>query len=323
MSSVRLAKLRLKNFKSFKQATIPFAKGFTAIAGANGTGKSNILDAILFVLGATSLKMLRASRLTDLVNRYASENYAEVELTIKDEEKNINYVISRTIDKQGKSIFRMNGKRSSLNEITSLLNELNIRPTGYNIVVQGDINRIIEMNPVQRRELIDELAGLKEFDEKKAEALKNLEKVENKIKEVKIVLNEREIRLKELEAERELAMKYQQLKKELFNCKASLLNAEIKKLEKEKEKTLAKEKKMNEKYQKPSERKEAAQKEISELENKLDEIKQKLIKSNESIYEGIGKFLEEKKSLQKVLEERIKSKEERLKAVVDEIKQIK
>ncbi len=319
MSSIKLAKLKLKNFKSFKQATIPIGSGFTAIAGANGTGKSNILDALLFVFGATSLKMLRASKLTDLVNRYANENYAEVELTIKDNERNINYVISRVIDKQGKSIFRMNGKRCSLNEIVSLLNELNIRYNGYNIVVQGDINKIIEMNPVQRRELIDELAGLKEFDEKKAEALKNLEKVENKIKEVKIVLNEREIRLKELEAEKEVAERYQQLKEELYNCKFSLLNNEIKKLENELKKISEKENKVLEKKKKFEERGEEIKREVSELEEKIEAINMELIKSGQSIYEGIGKFIEEKRLQKRILEERIKNNEDRLRIVAENI----
>ena len=69
---LQLTHLRMKNFKSFKQAQIPFADGFTAIAGANGSGKSNIMDAVLFALGEKSLKSLRAARLTDLVHSGAA-----------------------------------------------------------------------------------------------------------------------------------------------------------------------------------------------------------------------------------------------------------
>ena len=65
---IRLSKLRMKNFKSFRNASLTFTNGFTAIAGANGSGKSNVMDAVLFALGETSLKSLRAGRLTDLVN---------------------------------------------------------------------------------------------------------------------------------------------------------------------------------------------------------------------------------------------------------------
>ena len=114
----RLIKLSLKNFKSFKKAEIPISKGFTSIVGSNGSGKSNTLDALLFVLGITSLKTLRAGKLTDLVNTNAKENYAKVDLLIKDKDKQ--YEVSRMIDKQGKSIYRLDGKRTTLNEINSL-----------------------------------------------------------------------------------------------------------------------------------------------------------------------------------------------------------
>ncbi|PJA21452.1 MAG: chromosome segregation protein SMC, partial [Candidatus Diapherotrites archaeon CG_4_10_14_0_2_um_filter_31_5] len=165
MSSVRIGKLRLKNFKSFKQAVIPFSKGFTTIAGSNGSGKSNILDAIMFVLGMTSLKMMRASKLVDLVNNEAKESYGLVEVELNQPDKK--YLLSRTIDKQGKSVYRIDSKRATLNETISLLTELGVSATGYNIVVQGDVTKIIEMNPGQRREIIDDLAGLSEFDHKK------------------------------------------------------------------------------------------------------------------------------------------------------------
>jgi chromosome segregation protein len=229
MHSIKIGKLRLKNFKSFKKALIPFGRGFTTIVGSNGSGKSNILDAIMFVLGKTSLKTLRATKLVDLVNNDAKEDYALVEIELKEKDKK--YLISRTIDKQGKSVYRINEKRSTLNEVVSLLNELGINASGYNIVVQGDITRIIEMNPLQRREIIDDLAGLTEFDEKKEESLKELEKVNTKIKEINIVLKERETYIEELEKERKAAIEYQELNKEYKQIKATILRKEIKKLE--------------------------------------------------------------------------------------------
>src|SRR3989344_4166459 len=119
---LRLAKMRLKNFKSFRNAQLPFANGFTAIAGANGSGKSNIMDALLFVLGETSLKSLRASRLIDLVHTESNDGYAVVNLTLEGSERT--YEISRTIDKQGKSVYRMDEKRVTLGEIQNLLAEL-------------------------------------------------------------------------------------------------------------------------------------------------------------------------------------------------------
>ncbi|MDD5162599.1 MAG: AAA family ATPase [Candidatus ainarchaeum sp.] len=225
---VKLQKLVLKNFKSFKKAEIPFSDGFTAIVGGNGCGKTNILDALMFVMGATSLKTLRAAKLSELVNNGAMENYAKVDLTIKHNDQK--YDISRMIDKQGKSICRLNDQRKTLNEISSLLGELGIRPSGHNIVVQGDATRLIEMTPEERRRIIDELAGLHEFDEKKAEALKNLEKVEMRIKEAAIVMAERENYLQSLERDRQAAMEFGQLQDEKKQVKATALHLEIEKI---------------------------------------------------------------------------------------------
>src|SRR3989338_5442290 len=179
---IKIARVRLKNFKSFRKANIPFHAGFTCIAGSNASGKSNILDSILFALGATSLKMLRASRLTDLVNHDADENYAKVELVLNENSHEIE--VKRLIDKKGRGAVKLNGKKKSLDEVKSYLAELGLSADGHNIVVQGDITKIIEMNAKERREIIDRVAGLQEFEEKKEEALKKLEKVEQKVREV-------------------------------------------------------------------------------------------------------------------------------------------
>lgn len=310
---IKISKLRLKNFKSFNKATIPFSRGFTAIAGSNGSGKSNILDALMFVLGITSLKMLRASKLTDLVNHYSKDSYALVEMELAGEEKN--YVISREVDREGKSVFRMEGKRSSLGEITSLLKELGIKADGYNIVVQGDVTRIIEMNSVQRREIIDELAGIREFDEKKEEAIKELDKVDRRIREVMIVLKERETYLNELQREREAALEYQRLSEDLKKTKASIVEKEIGKIRKE----------INEFTQK----KEVLQKERNSIEKKLSEMKakeeetrkrveelnEKILSANQKTYAGIGIDLEEVKSDKRLAEEKINSKKEHINAI--------
>ncbi|MEW6295897.1 MAG: AAA family ATPase [Candidatus Diapherotrites archaeon] len=303
-----IAKLRLKNFKSFNKALIPFSQGFTSIAGSNGSGKSNILDALMFVLGITSLKTLRASKLTDLVNHNATEGYALVEIELQNKENN--YMLSREIDKKGVSVFRLNGKRSTLNEANSLLNELGIRADGYNIVVQGDITRIIEMNAVERREIIDDLAGLREYDEKKGEALKELDKVDQKIKEVTIVLKERESYLEEIKKEREAALEHQKLSAELQQTKATLLDSEIKKINKESNEF--QEKKME--FTQSREKAEGTLKEIAEeekrIQQKIEELNRKIIESSQKTYAGIGIELEEAKSEKRLSEEKISQRKE-------------
>ncbi|MEK6902648.1 MAG: chromosome segregation SMC family protein [archaeon] len=223
---IQLTKLRLKNFKSFRNATIPLTDGFTAIAGANGSGKSNIMDAVLFALGEPSLNSLRASRLTELVHTGAAdgEKYAIVTLSFQTEKGA--YDISRMVDKQGKSVYRINEKRVTMGEVQNLMAELGMRVDGHNLVSQGDLLRIIDMNPVERRQLIDEIAGLQEFEEKKNEALKDLEKVDRRIKDITIVLNERMAVIEQLGRERDVAKRFTHLEKELRQTKATILHLE-------------------------------------------------------------------------------------------------
>lgn len=299
----------MKNFKSFKKADIPFARGFTAIAGANASGKSNILDALLFAMGITSLKQLRASRLTELVNHDSKEGYAKVELIIEnDDHKEIN--VTRIIDKQGKSIYKLDDKRKSLNEIQSFLLEIGINPNGHNIVVQGDITKVIEMNSKQRRQVIEEVAGLQEFEEKKNEALKKLDKVEQKVKDANLVLNERESYLSQLEKERENALKHNQLHEELKRSKVTILNEEIKIIRKELGSAKKNLETMNKEIIEKRKERDKLQEEERELEVKVEEATKKLINASEQTYSGLGKEVEQMKGQINLVNERINSKNE-------------
>jgi len=290
----RLIKLTLKNFKSFKRAEIPISKGFTAIVGSNGSGKSNVLDALLFVLGITSLKTLRAGKLTDLVNNDAKESYGKVDLVLKEGEKQ--YEISRMIDKQGKSVYRLDGKRTTLNEISSLLTELGIDVDGHNIVTQGDITKIIEMSPVERREVIDIIAGLSEFDQKKDEAIKELDKVDSKIKEATIIMNERNAFLSELEQEMKAANEVKDLDDERKRSKATVIAKELYAIEK---KILDADNEISELEKQKhliEERVFGFRKELDESKKKSDDLSKQMIKASEVTYSTIGREYEEKKA---------------------------
>jgi chromosome segregation protein len=317
---VKIQKLVLKNFKSFKKAEVPFAGGFTAIAGSNGSGKSNLLDAMLFAMGATSLKMLRASRLTDLVNNDAVENYAKVELHLKHDGQR--YEIGRMIDRQGKSVYRLNGSRVTLNEVSSLLAELGVKPTGHNIVMQGDITRVIEMSPEERRQIIDELAGLQEFDEKKEEAMKNLAKVESKIRETSIVLQERENHLEELEKEREAALLFGSLEKEKRQLKASILLAEIEKIRAQLGENEGRAAEAAAKREKLLERASEVERRIAAAKEKAKQLNESILAATERIFSTVGAKLEEKRSQIAVNEERLERKEELVARNSDRIREV-
>jgi chromosome segregation protein len=304
LAMIQIKKLVLKNFKSFRKAEIPVARGFTAIVGSNGSGKSNILDALLFVLGISSLKALRASRMTDLVNNQAQEDYAKVEMELEDSKKGKKWMVSRTVDKQGRAVVRLDDKRVALNEVTALLEELGIKPEGHNIVVQGDITRIIEMNDVQRREMIDDVAGIREFDEKREESFKELGKVDQRIKEVRIVLSERETYLEELSKEREAAMQFNRLTEEVRQSKATLFKSELGEIQAVFSKNNSRKNELEKELQERSHKKTEEQQELEFLEQKTEEANQQLIAASEKTYSGIGMLAEEKRSEKKVREER-------------------
>jgi len=303
-----LKELRIKNFKSFRKARVPFKKGFTTIIGPNGSGKSNLLDALLFSLGTTSMKMLRANRLTELVNNTATEKYGKVELVLRDNGGK-DWEISRTIDKKGKCIYRLNGEKKGLNEISSLLTELKIKNNGHNIVAQGDVTRIIEMNPEQRRGIIDELAGILEFEMKKAEAQNELEKVNQKLKEANLILSDRMEYLKRLEEEKKAAMEFRELEERKKSAKATLLKEELAAAEEKMGKhgkKLGECSKAGEEFgEKLSELREKALKAESETEKLGEEI----MKEQQQSMAKIAAELEEKKSAEAIIREKINSKE--------------
>ena len=214
---MHIKKITIKNFKSFgKKVEIPLEKGFTVISGPNGSGKSNIIDSIVFCLGLhSSSKVLRAEKLTDLIFSGNGRNLgtAEVEIVFKDESGEELRILRRVrvTEKNYYSNYYINGKPSSHSEVMRVLEKTGIYGDAYNIVMQGDVTRIVEMTPLQRRKIIDDIAGISEFEEKKAKAIEELEAVRQNIDKLSAILHEVELRLKDLEKDREEALRYRNL----------------------------------------------------------------------------------------------------------------
>ena len=290
---VRIERLVIQGFKSFKRKTsIPFPNGFSVITGPNGSGKSNIGDAISFVLGRTSSKSLRAKRAHELIfhgseTKQASE-FAKVTLYFDNssgllplEEKTVS--VSRRINKNGVSVYRLNDKVVTRQQLVDILAQAGIHPDGHNIIQQGDVNKIVEMNPEERREIIDDIAGISEYDEKKAKAQKELEKIEEKVKEAEIILQEKFSVIEKLEKEREAAIAYRNLENELSKIKSALIWKEFSETEKSLEeivKTLQEKEARAEELEKEIEK---LDKEIAEEENKLEELTKSVIKASDQI----------------------------------------
>jgi chromosome segregation protein len=215
-----ITELEIDNFKSFvKKVKIPFYEGFSVISGPNGSGKSNIIDSILFVLALSGSRSLRAEKLTDLINLNSGKNTAEVSITFSDGTR-----IRRRIKRTGSGYYSynyLNDRLCKQTDVIEFLSRQGIKPHGYNVVMQGDITRIIEMSDFERRRIIDEIAGVAEFDAKKEQALSELEVVRERIEREEMILHELTIRLSELRAEREQALLYRDLEEKLTYFQAA------------------------------------------------------------------------------------------------------
>jgi len=220
---LHITELEIDNFKSFSKKTkIPFLEGFTVISGPNGSGKSNIIDSILFVLALSSSRNLRAEKLTDFINHDSGRNTAEVALEFSDGTK-----IRRRIKRTANGYYSYNYLNERLckqGDIIDHLSKRGIIPHGYNVVMQGDVTRIMEMSDFERRKIIDEIAGVSEFDAKKQQALAELDVVRLRIEREELLLVELGKRAHELKKERAHALEYQKWQKELSfyqNCRAA------------------------------------------------------------------------------------------------------
>ncbi len=221
----------IHNFKSFKHVNIKFSKGFNCIVGANGSGKSNICDSLLFVLGESSLKRMRVPNTTELINSFAKPKKDD---GVKRAYVKVNFAgqnpleVSRIIKSNNKISYRLNEKRVTRQEVIEALRSYKSDINETNIIAQGEITYMVGLNAKERRELIDVAAGIKEFNDKKETAMKELEKVQTRMNETQIALNERRGFLSQLEREKEDAEKFIQLTDSIKRISYTLLkNSEM------------------------------------------------------------------------------------------------
>ena len=234
----KINRLTIQGFKSFAHKTdIPFNNEFNCILGPNGSGKSNIGDALCFVLGRVSAKSLRAEKGANLIfnggknKKPASSGSVEIAFSNENKvfpiaEKEV--IINRSIIKDGSSIYRVNGKKLARNEVVDLLSHAKINPDGYNVILQGDITRFVDMSPLERRKIIEEISEVSIYEEKKHKSLLELQKVEEKLNNAEIILKERKTYLKELKKDRDQALQFKELKDKINSYKATYLHLQIK-----------------------------------------------------------------------------------------------
>lgn len=234
---MQLTQLEIKGFKSFgDKITINFNEGVTAIVGPNGCGKSNVVDAIRWVLGEQSTRMLRSEKMENIIfngtkNRKAS-NLAEVSLTF-DNTKNIlptdftKVTITRKLYRSGESEYRLNDVACRLKDITDLFLDTGIGSDSYSIIELKMIDEIIANKDNSRRALFEEASGISKYKLRKKQTFNKLKDTEADLSRVEDLLFEIEKNLKTLENQAKKAERYFKLKEQYKNLSILLASFRI------------------------------------------------------------------------------------------------
>jgi chromosome segregation protein len=222
---LRLKKLEIQGFKSFADRTeMTFDGGITGIVGPNGCGKSNISDAVRWVLGEQSAKTLRGGKMEDVIfggtEKRRRLSYCEVQLTIENEDRALpidfsEVAITRRVYRDGDSEYQLNGAPCRLRDVIDLFRDTGIGREGYSLIGQGRIDEILSGKSDERRKAFEEAAGIVKYKARKAEAEKRIENTRQNLERVDDILRELNARLEPLAAQSEAAREYLQLREEL------------------------------------------------------------------------------------------------------------
>ncbi|WP_455241583.1 AAA family ATPase, partial [Petrachloros mirabilis] len=204
-----LKSLEMLGFKSFAEARIEFPSGVTAIVGPNGSGKSNVVDAILWVLGEQSTKTLRSEKMEDVIFNGTELRkplgMAEVSLVISgldqvkvDGQSGLSsqlseyqeLMLTRRLYRNGDSEYLINKTLCRLKDIRSILLDTRAGTKGHTVIAQGQIDQILNASPQDRRELIEETAGIVRYKKQKAEALRKLDATQQNLLRVRDIIAE-------------------------------------------------------------------------------------------------------------------------------------
>ncbi len=216
-----LKNLLIHGFKSFADKTqLEFHKGVTGIVGPNGCGKSNVVDAIRWVLGETSAKALRGAEMADVIfngtDKRKPVGMAEVVLTMADCEGSLGVdfnevAIGRRVFRDGRSEYRINGTVCRLKDVHDLFAGTGVGRAAYSIMAQGQIDMLLSSKPEDRRAVFEEAAGITKFKSQKKEALRKLEYTEANLLRVADIVAEVKRQMGSLQRQAAKARRYQAL----------------------------------------------------------------------------------------------------------------
>ncbi len=246
---MRLSKVKLSGFKSFVDPTIiTFPSNLVGVVGPNGCGKSNVIDAVRWVMGESSASRLRGDSITDVIFKGSSSRKpigaASVELlfdnsasTIKGEYSKYNEIsIRRVVSRDGISNYYLNGVRCRRKDITSIFLGTGLGPRSYSIIEQGMISRVIEAKPEEMRVFIEEAAGISKYKERRKETSSRIGRTKENLDRLLDVIEEVEKQIKHLNRQAKTAERYKKMRQNERRVSADILAIRIRDLNENAEK---------------------------------------------------------------------------------------
>ncbi len=225
---MKLNRLIIQGFKSFKdRTTIHFDQGITGIVGPNGCGKSNIVDALFWVMGEQSAKHLRGNTMKDVIfagsSKFNPGTWAEATLVLENTEGKHIHIgnkvaspseiqLTRKLYRNGETEYRINGQPCRLKDIQEVFMDTGAGAKSYSIIAQGEINRLVQAKPEERRTMIEEVAGITKFKMRKKESLRKIDQTESNLGRLKDLQIEIEKNLKSLQKQAEKAERARSLR---------------------------------------------------------------------------------------------------------------
>ena len=233
-----LKRIELHGFKSFAdKVNIEFKPGITGIVGPNGCGKSNISDAIRWVLGEQSVKSLRGSNMSDVIfagsEDRKAQSVAEVTLVFDNTDRTLNYdynevEITRRLYRQGNEAeYLLNRQQCRLKDITDLILDTGLGRDSLSMISQGNISNFADNRPEERRAIFEEAAGVSKYKKRKIEAIRKLERTKENLDRVGDIVYELEKQIIPLEKQKNKAETYLELKEKLTSIEVNVLVNEI------------------------------------------------------------------------------------------------
>ena len=336
-----LKKIELHGFKSFAdKVNIEFQPGITGIVGPNGCGKSNISDAVRWVLGEQSVKSLRGSNMADVIfagsQDRRAQNLAEVTLIFDNSDRMLNYdynevEITRRLYRQGNEAeYLLNRQQCRLKDITDLLLDTGLGRDSLSIISQGNISNFADSRPEERRAIFEEAAGVSKYKKRKIEAIRKLERTTDNLNRIKDIVYELEKQIAPLKKQKEKAEVFLTLKEKLTSIEVNVLVHEVSELKHQLDTLSLQLKDLNERHSSLDAEillKESADDEIKKkmfvLDNEINSLQSQLLESMSEVSRLETSKIEvdqkRKHALQSQNSDDIKKKLDNLKAILTDL----